>query len=86
MLIDAASNDFMQDAGALTMPIGSTQHQRSSDSGIAFGMIANQWNMTQSPLGMDFGEFMIEGDLEFLNQFSVPNGMDDRAHRNFQRP
>lgn len=71
----------MHDTSSLALPISfaHTQQHISSDSGIAYGMIANQLNMTQSPLGMDFGEFMIEGDLEFLNQFSVPNGMDDRA-------
>ena len=26
--------------------------------------------MNASPLGMDLGEFLLEGDLEFLNQIS----------------
>lgn len=26
--------------------------------------------MEATPLGMDFGEFLLEGDLEFLNQIS----------------
>ncbi len=49
-----------------------THLQTFEDNG-ALSMTINQMNL--SPLGMDLGEFMTEGDLEFLNGFSMPNGI-----------
>jgi hypothetical protein len=36
------------------------------------GMPANFIGTDRSPLGMDIGEFMMEGDLDFLNYMSMP--------------
>jgi len=40
---------------------------------MASSQMADQMN--QSPLGMDLGEFMLEGDMDFLANFPMPNGM-----------
>ncbi len=57
--------------------------QQAFESNVAFAMTVNGLGTDQSPLGMDLGEFMMEGDLEFLNHFSMSNGgVDHRISMN----
>jgi hypothetical protein len=54
---------------ALPLPDIFYRNQLAYDSSVSIPM-GHEYITDQSPLGMDLGEFMHDGDMEFLNQFA----------------
>jgi len=79
-----SSNQFPTSAETVSVISDHVDLNRQAfENNVTFTMSGNNFTTNQSPLGMDLGEFMTEGDLEFLNHFSMPvNGIDNRAPTN----
>lgn len=65
----------------VNLPPGISDDGGYAMSGDMFHDFPPNLNSNTSPLGIDLGEFMFEGDLEFLNQL-VSTGTATRATQN----